>query len=67
MDDESLPTLINRYQEAVIEWEEFKKEAKEKYEQNLLDMYPTDIAGDSEEIRKKRKKAIKSVKKAQYR
>jgi len=53
MDNESLPALNDKYQEAVKEWEDFKKEAKETYEQNLLDLYPTDIAGDSEETRKR--------------
>ena len=67
MDDMDLPELMERQTEAVIEWEEHKKEAIEKEKEKLLEMYPTEIIGDTDDVKKKREQAIKSVKSAQYR
>ena len=67
MDELSLPELEDRYTGAKIEWEEFKREAMKKKDQKLLELYPTDIIGDSDVVKKRRNKALRSVKMAQYR
>ena len=67
MDEMELPELMDRHTEAMIEWEEYKKEAIEKEREKLLEIYPTEIIGDYDEVKKKREQAIKSVKLAQYR
>ena len=59
--------LENRYTRALIEWEEFKKEVIKQKNQKLLKLYPMDIVRDSDEAKKKRKRALQSVKMAQYR
>jgi hypothetical protein len=55
IDNLDVPELIERHKEAEKDWDDFKKEAKENYEKRLLEMYPTEIAGDSDAIRKQRK------------
>ena len=67
IDELNLPELEDRYKEAKIDWENFKKEEKDKQQKHLLDLYPSKIIGDSSSAKKKRKQAMKSVKYAQYR
>jgi len=67
MEELSIPELEFRYIEAKNEWENFKQEEIEKYNQKLLDLYPYEIVGDSDIDKKRRKKAIKNIKFAQYR
>ena len=52
MDELSLPELEDRYTGAKIEWEEFKREAMKKKDQKLLELYPIDIIGDSDVVKK---------------
>jgi len=66
-EDLSIPELQDRHTGAIIEWDNFKQKTKESKEKKLLELYPTEIAGDSDEAKKKWKKAIKSVKFVQYR
>jgi len=66
-EDEDLPALEDRYTEAVEEWKDFKKEALKQKEESLLELYPTELAGDSEEIKRRRAKVIKNIKNAQFR
>ena len=40
----------------------FKKEVEDTRNQELLDLYPTDIIGDSDVAKKKRKQVLKSAK-----
>ena len=56
-----IPELEYRYTEAITDWEVFKKEAENIRNQELLDLYPTDIIGDSDIAKKKRKQALKSI------
>ena len=42
-----------KYLEAVEEWEQYQKEAKQQREKEMLDMYPIEIVGDDEIIRKR--------------
>ena len=67
LDQLDLPELEDRYTGVVEEWKIFKREEKERKEQEYLDMYPVEIVGDNEDAKKKRSRAIKSVKQAQYR
>ena len=62
IDELELNELENKYTRALIEWENFKKEAMKRKNQELLELYPLDIVGDSDEARKKRKRALQSVK-----
>ena len=66
MEDLSVPDLEDRYTEAKIEWESFKKEVEEKQNQKLLDLYPSEIIGDSDIAKRRKKQALRSVKIAQY-
>ena len=63
----TMEQLKQHLEEATREWEEFKTNAQTEREQELLDFYPEEIVGDSEEKIKLRKKAIKNIKKAKYR
>jgi len=67
LDQLDLPALEDRYTGVVEEWKTFKREEKERKEQEYLNMYPVEIVGDNEDAKKKRSRAIKSVKQAQYR
>ena len=67
LEEMSIPALQDRYTEAIEEWKQFQKEEIKKKEENQLNLYPVEIAGDSEEIKKKRRKALESVKRKQYR
>ena len=58
LEDLELPALEDRYTGAIEEWESFKKDAIEKKEQDLLALYPVEIAGDSECAIKQQKKAV---------
>ena len=49
------------------EWNEYKDRIVKEKEEELLDSYLEEIIGDSEEKRKKQKKAIITVKKNWYR
>ena len=62
----SISQLEEMQTEAIKAWIEFKEETKQKKENRLMDLYPHDIAADTEENRKRRQKAINIVKKAQY-
>ena len=55
------------YDEAVNEWNEHKNNIVKNKEEELLDSYPEEIIGDSDEKRKRRRKAIKTIKKNRYR
>jgi len=59
--------IEEKYNVAATEWEDFKVESKKEREQNLLDYYPIDISEDTEISRKRRKKAITTIKKAKFR
>ena len=50
--------------EALKNWEDYKKKAKQEREKYLLELHPLEISGDVESIRKKRKQAIKTMEKA---
>ena len=60
----SIPELENRYTGAIKDWKTFKKEAIDKYEEKLLQMYPVEIVGDNDIAKKRRRQAIKSIKQA---
>ena len=53
--------------EVITDWEIFKKEVEDIRNKELLDLYPTDISRDTEMSQKRRKKAIKTIKKGQFR
>ena len=56
-----------KYNNARLDWEAFKNDAKKEKEKDLLDLYPTDISRDIEISQKRRKKAIAMIKKGQFR
>ena len=62
--DEELKGL---YEEAEKEWNEYKKKSVKEKEDEMLDMYPEEIIGDSEKAIRKRCQAIKTVKKNRFR
>ena len=47
--------------EALQNWEDHKKKAKQEREKELLELCPSEISGDAESSRKKRKQAIKTT------
>jgi hypothetical protein len=67
LEDLSIPALEDRLTGAIEEWEDFKKEALEKKEDKMLELYPVEISGDSDEAKKKRKKALRTIKQQQFR
>jgi len=66
-DECTLLELEIHYKNIVEEWETFKKEAVKRREDTLLELYPNEIVGDSKEIVAKRRKAIRTLQKAQFR
>ena len=56
-----------KLEQATNEWNEFKEKAKNERETEILDLYPEEIAGDSDKAKRRRKKAIKTVQKAKHR
>jgi len=59
---EDLPVLVSRYEEVVEDWTVFKSNQLKEKEEKLLELYLTEIIGDSEEALKQRKKALRSIK-----
>ena len=52
-----------RYEQAMNEWEEFKLNAKQHREREILDYHISSIEGDTEKIVRYKKKIIKGIKK----
>jgi len=67
IEGKSIEEIKEMYEIAIQEWNTFKVDAKKKQEQKLMDLYPYDIADDTVENEKRRKKALKTVRQAQYR
>ena len=63
-DNKPILALEDRYTGAVEEWTKFKAEALKNKEKLLLELYPSELVGDSEEIKRKRNKAIRNIKQA---
>ena len=66
LEELDIPELEYRYTEAITDWEVFKKEAENIRNQELLDLYPTDIISNSKVAKKRRRQVLKSIKIAQY-
>jgi len=58
---------LEKYNIARNDWNILKNNINKEKENNLLDLYPIDISEDTEISQKRRKKAIKTIKKGQYR
>ena len=56
-----------KYNNVLGDWQAFKNNAKKEKEKDLLDLYPTDISRDTEISQRRRKKAIATIKKGQFR
>ena len=52
LDNEDLLSLEDRYTGAVNKWNKFKQKELQDKEDNLLNLYPSEIVGDSGEINK---------------
>ena len=63
MVDNELQTL---HEEAEREWNDYKENIVKEKEEEMLDTYPEEIIGDTEEKIKRRRKAIKTVKKNRF-
>ena len=61
---EELETKLNK---SVIDSKEHKKKVIESKEEELLELYPTEIIGDSETTQWRIKKAIGSIKQGKFR
>jgi len=61
-DECTLLELETHHKNIVEEWETFKKEAVKRREDALLELYPNEIVGDSEEIVKKGGKQLELCK-----
>ena len=59
--------LKAKYKQALKEWNDYKENVVTEREKELLDIYPEEIIGDSEEIQKRRRRVIKNVKKVKLR
>ena len=53
--------LKDELKRAKKEWQECKRAAKSKKEEKLMELYPHEIANDTDENKKRRKKAIKPI------
>ena len=51
-----------KHDEALKRWNELKKTAKQEREKELLELCPSEISGDTESSRKKRKQVNKNAK-----
>ena len=54
---EDLPALVSRYKEVVEDSTVFKSNQFKEKEEKVLELYPTEIIGYSEEALKQRKKS----------
>jgi len=63
----TMEELKQKLQQAENQWEEYKMNAESERKKELLDSYPQEIIGDNEEATRRRKKAIQTVKKANFR
>ena len=56
-----LSELEEMHKQSIINWKSFKDESKRKREEQLMELYLYDIAEDTEENAKRRRKALKKV------
>ena len=63
----SIIELEEKLAAVVEEWDRQIKDEKLQRETKLLELYPTEIAGDDEDTQKRRKKALNTLNKARFR
>jgi len=62
-----LNELEEMHKQSVLDWKCFKDESKRKREEQLMELYLYDIADDTEDNAKRRRKELRKVIQAQYR
>ena len=60
--DSSVEELEIKLNQSLIDWEEHQNKAIENEEEKLLELHPTELTGDSEKTKRRKKKAIRSIK-----
>ena len=67
LDDKEMKVLKDICKEVVKEQKEYKEEVRQNKEEHIIELFLYKITNDTEDNKKRRKKALKNIEKIQYR